>query len=224
MKRYRDYSIKCNSSEEARALLETIVEKCKTDYPNYQTMILKDEIKKSIPSQELNKMNWIISNVKELPKSQIVLLNPDYENTKVSIVNIVPTKDSGYSHLSEETYNKILEHFVEEVINDICTDNSKYTIETNSEDYELEDLIPNSFKKLNTWINEFPLSSHPLDRKRWFDFVISLHQNKDKEDFSITDFQKWIQETNNWNEEVVIDFSIKLEEQLELLKHYDGLD
>lgn len=224
MKRYRDYSIKCNSSKEARELLNTIVEKCKTDYPNYQTMILKDEIKKSIPSQELNKMNWIISNVKELPKSQIVLLNPDYENTKVSIVNIVPTKDSGYSHLSEETYNKILEHFVEEVINDICTDNSKYKIETKSEDYEFKDLIPNSFNKLNKWINAFPLSTHPNDTKRWFNFVISLHQNKDNEDFSIADFKKWIEETKKWDEEVVIDFSIKLEEELDLLEYYDELD
>lgn len=224
MKRYRDYSIKCNSSEEARALLETIVEKCKTDYPNYQTMILKDEIKKSIPSQELNKMNWIISNVKNLPKSQIVLLNPDYENTKVSIVNIVPTKDSGYRDLSEEKYNKILDHFTEEVIEDICRDNAKYKIETNSEDYEFKDLIPNSFNKLNTWINAFPLSSHPNDTKRWFDFVISLHQNNDEEDFSIIDFKKWIEETKKWNEEVIIDFSIKLEEQLDLLKYYDGLD
>ncbi|MDD4685264.1 MAG: hypothetical protein PHD45_08550 [Bacteroidales bacterium] len=211
MKRYRDYKIICNNQEEAKGLLQEIAKECATDnYPFYKT----------IESQNIPKGPiWILSNAEGSIQSRIILFNSEYDSSIVSIANIIPTEESGCSGLSEEEYNKILAKFTNIVIDEICKDTTRYTIETNAENYTIEELIPKTIEKLNTWVNMFPLSEHPFDRKRWFDFITTLHENN--EEFLVGDFEQWLSEEKEWSESDIIKFTFKLEEQLALLKYYD---
>lgn len=211
MKRYRDYKIICNSQEEAKGLLQEIAKECTTDkYPFYKTIESQN-----IPQGPI----WILSNAEGLIQSRIILLNTGMDSRIVSITNIIPTEESGCNGLSEEEYNKILDDFTNKVIDKICKDTTKYKIETNPEKYTIEELIPKTFEKLNTWVNLYPLSEHPFDRKRWFDFITTLHENN--EEFLVGDFEQWLSEEKEWSESDIIKFTFKLEEQLALLKYYD---
>ena len=68
-------------------------------------------------------------------------------------------------------------------------------------------------------MNAFPLSGHPFDEYRWFDFLISLRKND--ENLSVDDFSKYIQENYNWSKKDIERFGLKYEEQIELLEYYD---
>lgn len=74
--------------------------------------------------------------------------------------------------------------------------NKKYknAIEENQEDYTIQEIIPKSYVYLETWLSFYPLSGHPLDEHRWYDFLIALRNNK--EYLSVSDFSKFIQETD----------------------------
>lgn len=127
--------------------------------------------------------------------------------------------ESGISHIDYSEYNKILDYFRDKVFYKIINDSHNH-ISENTEDFNIEEVIPYSFSKLNTWLSNFPLSGHPLDERRWYDFVISLHKNN--EDLSIDVFKKYLQEKYNWEEDVVESFALKLESQLDLLDYYDS--
>ena len=65
----------------------------------------------------------------------------------------------------------------------------------------------------------YPLSGHPLDEHRWYDFLIALRKNK--EYLSVNDFSKFIQENYNWSKTDLERFELKYEEQIDLLEYYD---
>lgn len=153
----------------------------------------------------------------DLPYSRIVL-GIYSERKGVSIVNIVPMLESGTSGLSPEVYNKILELFKEDVFEQIKKERGN-SIETNDEDYSIEEVIPKSFSKLNAWLSGYPLSSHPNDTQRWYDFVISLHVNHER--LSLDDFGTYIEENYHWSDDDISKIELRLESHLDLLDYYD---
>lgn len=153
----------------------------------------------------------------DLPYSRIIVSSSERDNT-LYIVNIIPMPESGVSHITIEVYNKILDTFRLDVLDDLCKDGKFQIVET-SEDYSIEDVIPKSYSLLKRWLDAAPLSGHPHDLKRWYDFVISLHRNE--EQISLDTFGKYLRETCKWDEETIDEYELKLESHLDLLEYYD---
>ena len=126
--------------------------------------------------------------------------------------------ESGTSHIDCTTYNQMLDLFRADVFRHIKEEYGNEIVE-NSEDYTIQEIIPTSYNALNAWLSAYPLSGHPLDTKRWYEFVVSLYRSG--EELSLDDFEKYIKENYNWEDKVLRAFSIKLESELELLSYYD---
>lgn len=207
MKRFRDCMLVCKADQTPEDLL-SIIE---------QTSITKGYKLQKITSI-VNKDTLIVQfRADDLPYSRIVL-GIYSERKGVSIVNIVPMLESGTSGLSPEVYNKILELFKEDVFEQIKKERGN-SIETNDEDYSIEEVIPKSFSKLNAWLSGYPLSSHPNDTQRWYDFVISLHVNHER--LSLDDFGTYIEENYHWSDDDISKIELRLESHLDLLDYYD---
>lgn len=187
---------------------------------------LWDKIKKA----DYSKGVFCISSEKHYDNKTITILCklPDYPTSRlfvgllsdgISILNIVPTEESGTYELKKSEYNHILKSYVKEIIAPLLTPATEFTINETPDHYSIEDLIPKSQKVLSTWVNGFPHSSHPCDTKRWFDFLISLMDNE--EELSSDDFEKYLQEVG-WKEKDIVSQIIKYEEEKDLLT-YDRL-
>lgn len=204
MKRFKSCALYCSQNQNIKELVDAVCGFCKAnDYPveKKQTWKKDDTLLVTI-------------NRDDLPLSRLILSVREDEN-KIVILNIFPSPQSGLRSLDHTTYNIILDTFKNDVFMKISPDQ----IEENQEDYTIEEVIPLSYKKLQTWLNAFPLSGHILDEHRWFDFLISLREKK--EHLSIDDFSKYIEEEYGWDDDVISKFASKFEEQMELLEYYD---
>lgn len=205
MKRYKDCSLVCNEKQSPGDLLDIIMQVSEGEgykVDRYSSLGNNDTL--AVYVQE-----------KDLIYSRVILCTKD---NFVSIINIVPMPESGVSHIVISEYNKLLNYYRDRVFREIA---QKYgnKIKENTEDYTLSETIPLSFKTLEIWLDNFPLSGHPLDEQRWFDFVIALHKNN--ETISISDFEKYLEEEQGWDGIDIEEFSLKLISQLELLAYYD---
>lgn len=207
MKRYKDCELKCNHGQSTDVLLGVIAKVSESKgykISRYSSMGNNDTLAVYIKEQGF-------------PYSRLVMSSFSNQDS-ISIINIVPMPESGTSHIDCSIYNQILDIYRDDVFRFIEEMYGNKIVE-NSEDYTIQEIIPKSFKTLNTWLSAFPLSGHPLDTKRWNAFVVSLHESG--EELSLDDFEKYIKENYNWEEEVLSEFSLKLESELELLKYYD---
>lgn len=213
MKRYRDYKIELPDYETAMALLSCV--------ENKATSIGLQVSNQSKGKGTFGNFTSFIISIEGLPKVRLVLSVYKTEGIfTLSIVNIVPTQDSGYSSLEKEVYNKILQYFVDRVLTPVNA--GKYKVYTNLESYTLKEQIPLSWNAFFLWVNAFPLSHHPHDQERWLNFVIALHKNR--EHLSISDFEEWLQTEKGWSYDEIDYFSSRLEYGLELLEKYDRCD
>lgn len=207
MKRYRDCTILCNKNQNAEQLMQEV-----------ETTSISKGYKVERTSSLVNNDALLVTiKIKGLPASTIVL-GVYSEGKGVSILNIVPLTESGVSHIDIETYNKILDIFKDDVFQEIH--NRHYnSIETNKEDYTIQEIIPKSFDKLNQWLNGYPLSSHQFDTNRWYDFVIALH--KSGESLPLDTLENYVKERCRWKEEDITKMELRLESHLDLLEYYD---
>lgn len=207
MKRYKDCALICNNEQSPIELLDNVLLYSKKK--GYKT----DRYKTFEENDSLS----VYIKVKDLPYSRMIICAFN-EGDKVEIVNIIPMPESGISHIDYIEYNKLLDIFRDNVFT-VISERHGNKIEENTEDYTLEEIIPLSYPKLQTWLSMYPLSGHTLDTKRWYDFIIELHKNR--EQLPISDFEKHIQENYEWDEKTIEEFSFRLESQLELLDYYD---
>ena len=207
MKRYKDCSLLCNEGQQPIELLD-IIEQVSRE-KKYKVERYKTEQENDSLAVDIQK--------EALPYSRLILFIKN-EERKVDIVNIIPMKESGVFQIECVEYNKLLDAYRDDVFALI---NQRFgnTIKQNTEDYSIEEVIPKSYPLLNTWLNAYPLSLHPTDTKRWYDFVISLHNSG--ESLSLSDFEKYIEENYGWETEMIDKFSLRLESQLDLLDYYD---
>lgn len=209
MKRYRDCILVCNANQEPKDLLQEVEEVSieKGYRVEHTSSIINDDI-----------LIVKIKQVQGLPASRIVL-GFDSKKKGVSILNIIPLPESGVSQIDIVSYNRILELFMQDVYQHIHMF-KKNIIETNTEDYTIKEIIPWSFLKLDCWLNGYPLSSHPSDKNRWYDFVISLHRMR--ESLPMETLEEYVKERCGWDEKEIANMEIRLESQLDLLEYYDN--
>ena len=207
MKRFKECELLCLKNQKTQELLD-IVEHMSQE-KGYKT--------ERYSTFENNDTLAVYAKNEKLPYSRIIICTNDDTNT-VKIINIVPLAESGVSQIEPPEYNQILGIFRDKVFTGIKNRDGNEFQET-PENYTINDIIPLSAPVLNAWLGGFPLSRHPLDEKRWYDFVIALHQNK--EQLSSEIFENYIRENYNWDENDIEEFSSNLVSQLDLLEYYD---
>lgn len=205
MKRYKDCSLLCNEKQNSGDLLSIIMQVSEGEgYRVDRYSSLGNNATLAVFVQE-----------KDLIYSRVILCAKE---NSVAIINIVPMSESGVSHIRLGDYNKILDYFRDKIFVKVSEEYGN-KIKENSENYTLSEIIPKSYPVLETWLNNNPLSGHPLDEERWFDFVISLHENK--EILPISDFETFLFDEQGWDGLDIDEFSLKLTSQLDLLVYYD---
>lgn len=207
MKRYKDCKIISNEGLSVSQILEVVESAARAkSYKTERNSCLR-----------IDDVVMVYFKKRDLPYSRVVISGSERDHS-VYIVNVVPMPESGVSHIGIGEYNKILETFRLDVLDDLCKD-SKFKIEETSEEYSIEDVIPKTYPALRRWLDAYPLSGHPYDLHRWYDFVISLHRNR--EQLSLDTFGKYLREACKWDNDTIDEWELKLESHLDLVEYYD---
>lgn len=207
MKRYRDCMLVCNENQTPLQLLQEV-----------ENLAIEKGYKVNRNTSLVNNDTLLVRfQFKGLPVSNIVL--GTYSDKRgVSILNIVPLPESGSSQINIEPYNRILDLFMKDIFQ-VIKNKHNNIIETNKEDFTIQDIIPQSYAKLSRWLNGYPLSSHQCDTNRWYDFVISLHETG--ESLSLDALGNYVEKVCGWDEKDINKMILRLESQLDLLEYYD---
>jgi hypothetical protein len=135
------------------------------------------------------------------------------------VTNIVPreVRELGY-----ERYNAALQDFVARVARPAATA-ARFAIATTSAHQELNDWLPSAaadaLRRFSALANKSTGSSHPLDRPRWFEFLLQAH--RDAGSFDTDRLVRWLTEVQGWPDDKAHDLAIEYEFGLALLDAYD---
>ena len=135
------------------------------------------------------------------------------------ISNIVPQE---IYQLNFDQYNLILEEFYNKFILQVA---EKFGIEPSltSDLIQIDDLVTKDtlakLKQFSLAANKSTGSSHPLDQKRWFNFIVHAHLETTPLNPSI--LKRWLIEVENWSEDKASQLTIEYEFAQSLLDFYD---
>lgn len=136
----------------------------------------------------------------------------------MEVVNIVPLE---VGELSYRAYNAILEDFAERVAAPAAKV-AGYHVELSSGTLQLDDEVPpnvgEALRRFSALANKSTGASHPLDRDRWFDFIILAHRSGARLDAST--LARWLSESEGWPEDEARDLAGEYERARELLARF----
>ncbi|HHU3404967.1 TPA: hypothetical protein ACUAK4_004230 [Escherichia coli] len=134
------------------------------------------------------------------------------------ISNIVPSE---INQLKTDDYNKVLLEFYNHGIKELV-ENLGGSVELTSDIYSIEDLIGNDsarcLRVFSSSANKSTGSTHPCDRKRWFEFITLMH--KSEKNISPEEVQKFLIE-DGWTEDFSFELACEFEYSLNLLEYYE---
>lgn len=135
------------------------------------------------------------------------------------VFNIVPSKSGS---LSYSEYNFILNTFFNEVLTPIVADLNLKT-EFTKPNKTIIDLIGedagDALLRFSRNANKATGNSHPYDFNRWCEFVFLIHRNHIK--LNIDDFIRWLEEEENWSNDIALELGLDLEYALNILEKYE---
>lgn len=136
------------------------------------------------------------------------------------VPNIVPL---GFGSLTFEQYNAVLTDFIELVAGPVAP-LFNFTITTTSARQDLEDWLPADaavkLRRFSGAANKSTGRGHPMDERRWFDFLIAVHRTKNLLDPER--LARWLHEVEGWDQETAHSLAGDYENGLALLEHYDN--
>lgn len=143
----------------------------------------------------------------ERPKALLAIYRKDDRSLYVS--NIVPAETSELTH---DQYNLVLMDFHNNILRKLAT-NFPVAILATGDQRRIEDLLSaDAFKALKTFstlANRSTGSAHPMDRDRWYAFlIVVLRENSP---LNTTDLLRWLTEIENWPERTAHDLVIEFE-------------
>lgn len=145
-------------------------------------------------------------------------------DTELYVANIVPRVKT---ELTRAEYNQTLEKFYD-VVATPALEGTGVEVEFTASTANLNHWIsPDGMRLLEAFSNLANRSTgagHPLDHKRWLNFVIQAHLENAELDAST--LGRWLHEEENWSEGMASRLAEKYEEARDLLRTYDsrGLD
>ncbi|HVJ52265.1 MAG TPA: hypothetical protein VM689_07375 [Aliidongia sp.] len=135
------------------------------------------------------------------------------------VPNIVPIE---FGELSIAQYNDILTDFLERVVRPVAPQ-FDYQIDATAARQDLGDWTSaDAARKLRAFsaaANKSTGASHPLDQRRWFDFIIAVHESQ--KTIGTDHLVRWLYKVDGWDEESAHKLAGQYETALSLLKRYD---
>jgi hypothetical protein len=135
------------------------------------------------------------------------------------VSNIVPIETS---KLSYSQYNAVLQDFVSRIAKP-AAERAKFDVRLTSSQQSLVDWVSpeaaTALRMFSAAANKSTGSSHPMDRDRWFKFIIAAHQSVGKLDASR--LARWLHEADGWDDDSAHELAIEYEFGLALLDEYD---
>jgi len=135
------------------------------------------------------------------------------------VPNIVPLETGS---LTFAQYNAVLADFIARIAAPV-TAQFGFTISTTEPRQTLDDwLSPDAALKLKRFsgaANKSTGASHPLDERRWFDFLVAVHRSGDKP--GADRLARWLHEVDGWDEDSAHNLAGDFETALALLAYYE---
>jgi hypothetical protein len=134
------------------------------------------------------------------------------------VTNIVPreVRELGYSG-----YNAILQDFARHLAEPAARQVG-FSLEITAAEQTLQDWLSpeaaEALKRFSAAANKSTGSSHPSDRRRWFDFLLQVHADKRRLDAD--QLARWLIEVERWSDDTAHDLVVQYEFGLELLDEY----
>lgn len=150
-----------------------------------------------------------------LPAAGLVLWSrPDgYE-----VTNIVPRE---VQELGYHGYNAILQDFIARLAEPAAR-HVGFSLETTAAEQTLDDWLSReaaeALRRFSALANKATGSSHPSDRKRWFDFLLQVHAGGQR--LNTEQLARWLVEVEGWSDDKAHDLVVQYEFGLELLDEY----
>jgi len=147
-----------------------------------------------------------------VPAAHVWLAAND-EGTAVYVPNIIPI---GKSELTVTEYNAVRDRFFEDVVAEAIEGR---LVHLSKVDIDVDDVMSEetakALKTFSAAANKSTGSSHPMDQKRWFDFIIKCFKNDDRvgPDF----VGNWLTE-QGWDERHIRELRSEFEQGLSLLR------
>ncbi len=135
------------------------------------------------------------------------------------VSNIVPRN---VGELGITKYNAILQDFVARIAEPAAS-SSGFDIELTSPHQSLDDWLDaeaaTALRRFSRSANKSTGAAHPMDRARWYAFLIATHHTSKRLD---TDqLVRWLVEVEHWSEDTAHELAIDYEFALGLLEQYD---
>ena len=135
------------------------------------------------------------------------------------VANIVP---SGEDALDYGQYNALLQDFAWRIATPAARETG-CVLETTAARQSLEAwLTPQSadaLRRFSGHANKAMGSTHSLDRKRWFRFLLQVHADARRIDTG--QLARWLTEIEGWSDEKALELAVEYEFALALLNEYD---
>jgi len=139
-----------------------------------------------------------------------------------TVGNIVPKT---VSELGRARYNAILNDFIEAFARTAASASGAILKATQAQQ-SLDDWIPadavERLQLFSSLANKSTGSGHPLDRRRWFDFLLSVHGYDDK--LGTDRLMRWLVKVEQWPEDRAHDLVIEYEFAMGLLNRLNRGD
>lgn len=208
---FQDLHLRSRSS--ARSTREDILAQVRE--PWHHAADKEEELKESAAGDE-DLIVLVRSSFDDIDESALVLWQQG-EDYRVS--NIVPRN---VGELGITRYNAILRNFVAAIAQP-ASQAGRFAIEQTSSRQTLDDWLDRepadalrSFSKL---ANKSTGTAHPMDRARWYAFLIAAHHAAKRPDSS--QLVRWLDEVEGWSEDKAQELAIDYEFALGLLEQYD---
>ena len=126
-----------------------------------------------------------------------------------------------FSSLTYDQYNAIISDFYRTCAKP-AADSAQVSIELGNPDPQLEDFMPPATARL---LRNFASSAnrsilHPLDRRRWNEFLTSAH--REGAELSADLLKRWLIEEANWPEDEAFSLAVEYEHARDLLATYES--
>lgn len=141
------------------------------------------------------------------------------EKNSYKVSNIVPRN---VSELGIEKYNAILQDFVARIAEPAARPGS-FDIDLTSPKQTLEDWLTvepaTALRRFSKLANKSTGAVHPMDRARWYAFLIATHRASKQLDSD--QLKRWLVEVDGWSSEKAYELAVDYEFGLGLLEQYD---
>lgn len=135
------------------------------------------------------------------------------------VPNIVPIESGSLTH---SEYNAILDDFITTIAEPVAGQFG-FVVDASTAQQGLDDWlsadVAQMLRRFSHLANKSTGASHPMDRDRWFEFVVGVHRSG--ADFSADKLTRWLYEVERWDENSAHDLAGEYERYLELLHFYD---